>query len=403
MLKKTIMGLLFILIILSLQFNVFAFNHKLKKDWYNEAITGVKKEDVTSITIEDSGYDKSKLTTYWALDKDGLIAYLDGETDIVISIPEGNTLETGVDASGIFSFFVFNKETDYETGDDGIEIKGLEPPDEGYQINNYSKYISKLESINNLYLLNTYSTENFNNMFMGLKELTNLDLSSMHTQSATSMNAMFMGCEKLKQIDISSFDTSNVTSMDSMFKDCKKLENVNTAGLKTSQLESMARMFEDCDSLTSISLNQLDTSSVNDMTEIFNNCDNLQFVYLDKINTKEVRKCESMFYKCENLKYIDLIKFNTSCLNICRHMFCGCKSLEAIDLSSFKFNGNVDTEYMLLDMDKLKAIIISESMCDKIKETRLVGKWKNVQNNQIYDFSWDSKDKPIPGGYVKVN
>ena len=401
MFKKIIICLIFLISLLSLNNSIFAFNHKLRINWFSEEASGIKKEDVTSITIEDGGYDLNKIGTYWALDGYGLIAYVDGESDIVISIPENDTLETDVNASNLFSFFVFNEDPDYETSDNGVKIYGLNPPDEGYPVNTYSRYISKLESINNLYLLNTYCTENFDNMFMGLNELTEIDLSSMNTGFAKSMNNMFMGCEKLNKIDISSFDTTNVESMSGMFRDCKKLEQINIDTLKTHRVLNMSNMFQNCDNLKSINLNNISTGAVRDMSNMFYSCDNLQIINLDKIDTKEVRNMESMFYDCINLKFIDLSHFNTTGVNQCSLMFHNCRSLEALDLSTFNFIGNVKLNSMLSKLNNLNAIKISKYICDNIKDIDLQGEWINVETNTKYNFNNDKNKKPIAGLYTR--
>ena len=399
MLRKFLIVLFFIVCLL--QISAFAYTHKLRRDWFNDDLAGIKKEEVTSITFDDSGYDKSKLSRYWNLDQDGLIAYVDGDTDIVISIPEDDILEADLNASGMFSFFIFNAEPDYETGDDGEEIKGLDPPDEGYQVSTYSKYISKLESINNLYLLNTHTTQVFDYMFMGLKELEKIDLSSMNTSNAISMEGMFMGCEKFKNIDISSLDTTKVTSMKDMFRDCKNLLTINTKDIKTDNLENMHGMFCNCTSLVAINLNNLNTKTVTDMSSMFESCENLEIVYIDKLDTKELRKTESMFQSCKKLKFIDLSNFNSTGLNNARLMFVNCSSLETLNLSSFKLIGKVDTEFMLQDMKSLKSLSISDSIAEKIQSTRLTGDWKNVATNKIYSITYDLKDKLPAGNYIK--
>ena len=347
---------LFCLTVLSVFFmslNVYAFAHKLRSDWYDEDVAGTKKEKVTSITFSEETFDKLHAhRLYWELDKYGLVAYMDTDTDVVIAIPEGDTLETGFNANDIFAFYKIHyiDKEHYETGDNGVKIYGVQPDDGSIPVDDFTKYESDLESINNLYLLDTYPTENFDEFFMGLKNLSTIDVSNMKTSFAKSFARMFMGCENLKSINISNFNTDNIVDMSNMFK----------------------------------------------------NCTSLEYVFIDKLDTSEVRDTASMFDNCQKLKGVDISHFNTKSLNKCSGMFIDCASLEAVDLSNFNLTGNVDVENMLVGCDSLKAILISDSICQRFNNMRLEGKWKNVTTNVVYDFDNALNLKPTAGGYVKI-
>ena len=364
MIKKFVFYLtLTITSIFLLYSNAFAYIHKLNSNWYKEEVAGTKKQHITSITFENEAYNKNRGKVYWELDRDGLIAYMESDTEVVIAIPD----------------------------DGSIPVK-----------KEFSKYESDLEEINNLYLLNTYSTEHFDNFFMGLKNLVTVDVSSMNTQFAKTFHNMFMGCEKLKKVDISNFNTENVEDMSDMFRDCKSLTSIDIGNLKTDKLKNMSSMFENCQNLKTLNLNSFNTKNVEDMSNMFKNCTHLETLYIDKFNTSEVRKFESMFDNCMRLKYLDISNFNTKSASHCNQMFIDCQSLEALDLRGFTFNGNVETGSLLTDCDSLKAILISDSVAKRIDDLGLEGKWKNVTNNKIYDFSNLGSNKPIAGGYVKV-
>ena len=404
MLKK----FLFTVTVISVFFmtlNAFAFAHKLRSNWYDENIAGTKKENVTSITFENETFNTEHARRiYWKLDNDGLVAYMDSDTDVVIAIPEGNTLETSFNSQGLFSFYKEYEEDkeNYETGDNGRKIYGVKPDDGSYPVDDYSKYESDLEYINNLYLLNTYPTENFDGFFMGLKNLISVDVSNMNTPFAKSFARMFMGCEKLESIDISNFNTENVVDMSNMFRDCKKLTNINLGNLKTNKLEDMSGMFENCESLKTINLNGFTTSKVTNMSYLFKNCLNLESVFLDKINTKEVRNMSSMFDNCKKLKLLDISHFNTKSLNNCSGMFIDCASLYAVDLSRFNLTGNVNVENMLIGCDSLGAILISDSICKRFNTMRLDGKWQNIHTKKIYNFDNENFGELTAGGYIKI-
>ena len=399
---------LFCLTVLSVFFmslNVYAFAHKLRSDWYDEDVAGTKKEKVTSITFSEETFDKLHAhRLYWELDKYGLVAYMDTDTDVVIAIPEGDTLETGFNANDIFAFYKIHyiDKEHYETGDNGVKIYGVQPDDGSIPVDDFTKYESDLESINNLYLLDTYPTENFDEFFMGLKNLSTIDVSNMKTSFAKSFARMFMGCENLKSINISNFNTDNIVDMSNMFRDCKNLSNVKLPKIKEGNLENISGMFENCESIKSINLNNFNTKNITDMSNMFKNCTSLEYVFIDKLDTSEVRDTASMFDNCQKLKGVDISHFNTKSLNKCSGMFIDCASLEAVDLSNFNLTGNVDVENMLVGCDSLKAILISDSICQRFNNMRLEGKWKNVTTNVVYDFDNALNLKPTAGGYVKI-
>lgn len=406
MLKKFVFNLtLTIISIFLLYSNAFAYIHKLRSDWYDENIAGTEKQHVTSITFENETYNKNRGKIYWELDQDGLIAYMESDTEVVIAIPEDDTLETSFNSNNLFSFYVYNdlSKRDYETGDNGQKVYGVTPDDGSIPVKEeYSKYESDLEEINNLFLLNTYPTEHFDNFFMGLKNLVSVDVSSMNTQFAKTFHCMFMGCEKLKEINLNNFNVENVEDMSDMFRDCKSLVNVKLGNLKTNKLKNMSSMFENCHNLKTLNLNSFNTKNVEDMSYMFKNCSRLETLYIDKFDTSEVRNFESMFDNCRNLKFLDISNFNTKSAANYRQMFIDCHSLEALDLRGFTFTGNVETENLLTDCSSLKAVLISDYIAKKIYSLGFEGKWKNITTNKIYDFENATFEKPIAGGYVKV-
>ena len=57
-------------------------------------------------------------------------------------------------------------------------------------------------------------------MFLGCKNIINLNLLSFNTEYITNMCAMFRDCQNLSTLNLSSFNTINVKNMDSMFYGC---------------------------------------------------------------------------------------------------------------------------------------------------------------------------------------
>ena len=406
MIKKIIIIFLNIFICISFK-TVLTYanstNHILPNNWYREDVANLKKEKVTSITIENADINKTKLKTYWEIDKKGLFAYVD-DTDVFIVYPEGDMLFTDTDANRTFSFSTLKQFDDYETGDDNEIIYDVIPKSKEYdEYNKNSVYISDLEAIYNLDFLDVSRTRNFDGFFMGLSKIINIDLSNFQTKSATSFTQMFKGCENLKEIDLEFFDTKNVSDMSMMFEDCKSLKSIDTKNFKTDNLIDMIRMFKGCESLKYININHFDTSNVKNMNSIFMDCKNIENIYIDKIDTKKLSNVESMFKNCSMIKNINIDNLNLNGITECSFMFFNCNSLESINLSNLNLIGKTHCEYMLSDCLNLKKIYISKYIAEKIDRTRLTGEWKNIKTSIVYNFNdIPLKKIPIAGTYINT-
>ena len=84
-------------------------------------------------------------------------------------------------------------------------------------------------------------------------------------QQITSCQNMFDGLSNIIEIDISKLSTSSVTNMAKMFKSCTKLKKINLGNIDTSNVVTMREMFCHCESLTSIDVSKFKTSKVTDM------------------------------------------------------------------------------------------------------------------------------------------
>ena len=88
----------------------------------------------------------------------------------------------------------------------------------------------------------------------------------------TSCENMFQGLSNLKEIDLSGFDFSKVTSMKSMFQYCTGLKSIKFGNIDTSKVENMEMTFYQCTELLSIDLSKFDTSSVTSFQFMFYQC-----------------------------------------------------------------------------------------------------------------------------------
>ena len=130
-----------------------------------------------------------------------------------------------------------------------------------------------------------------------------------------SLYEMFRGLTNIIEVDLSKFDTSKLTNMIRIFYDCQKLKKIYFGNFKTKSVTNMRSLFKGCSSLISLDLSKFDTSN----------------------NTS----LHQWFYGCKSLKYIDLSNFNTSKVIEMGKMFNNCSSLIYLNLKSFKLKGSV--------------------------------------------------------------
>ena len=76
---------------------------------------------------------------------------------------------------------------------------------------------NKLQSINNLTMLDTSNVTNMRDFFCDLQAITTVDLSGFNTSNVTSMEGMFARMYNIETLDLSSFNTSAVTTFSNMF------------------------------------------------------------------------------------------------------------------------------------------------------------------------------------------
>jgi len=123
--------------------------------------------------------------------------------------------------------------------------------------------------------------EDCRNMFKGLENVTDIDLSACDTSDVTNIDSMFELCSALENVNLSGFDTSKVTNMAEMFCDCGNLKEVDISNFITSQVTDIHGMFYGCNSLKVVDLSSFDLTNVN-TNQLFDGCENLSMIYLPK-------------------------------------------------------------------------------------------------------------------------
>ena len=88
----------------------------------------------------------------------------------------------------------------------------------------YKKFNKKGEYFIILKFKNNLTSAKY--MFLGCKNIIDIDLSSFDTRNITSMCGMFQDCNNINSIDLSSFDTQKVNDMQCMLYNCTNLNNI---------------------------------------------------------------------------------------------------------------------------------------------------------------------------------
>ncbi len=114
-----------------------------------------------------------------------------------------------------------------------------------------------------------YMNENSANMFYGLSEIEDIDLSYFDTSKVTNMEGMFAYMSSLTSLDVSNFDTSNVTDMSNMFNAMSSLTSLDVSNFDTSKVTNMNNMFSEMLNLTTIYSNSFDISSLENSEGMF--------------------------------------------------------------------------------------------------------------------------------------
>lgn len=244
-------------------------------------------------------------------------------------------------------------------------------------------YCVNLQDIEGIRNLNTEKVTDMNDMFIGCKTLTSIDVSNFNTLNVTNMGSMFHSCSALNSIDVSNFDTQNVTDMSWMFSDCKALTSLDLSKFNTQNVAYMWGMFSGCEALTSLDVSKFNTEKAIVMNLMFANCEAMTSLDVSKFNTQNVTVMYGMFDQCHALTSLDLSKFNTEKVLYMRGMFAGNKALTSLDVSKFNTQNVIDTRWMFYGCESLTTIfcnsdwivgrlIIDNSMfanCTKLKGT----------------------------------
>ena len=95
-----------------------------------------------------------------------------------------------------------------------------------------------------------------------------------------AVGCMFLGCKDIIEMDFSHFNTSEINCFAGMFNGCTSLTSLNLSNFDTSQATSITYMFNKCLSLISLDLSNFNTEKVNDDDYFLDGCSSLKYLNL---------------------------------------------------------------------------------------------------------------------------
>jgi len=225
-------------------------------------------------------------------------------------------------------------------------------------------------------------------MFSGLSKVTKIKFNTKSkTTKNTNLEKIFNGCDLLESLDLSIFDTSLVTNMAYMFHGCYKMKSLNSLNFNTSLVEDMKSMFYGLGLLSYLDLSNFDTSLVTDMSNMFNGCYQLSSLNLSNFKTDLVNDINSMFSFCISLTSINLSNFNTFSVKNMSNLFNGCNSLKEIDLDSIVTNSVTDMSYMFNGCTSLTSLNLAKFSSSLVTNMEyMFGNCVNLKEINLLNF-----------------
>ena len=240
------------------------------------------------------------------------------------------------------------------------------------------------QDLNNVSIIFDKEIESCENMFNGLIDVLEIDLSNFDISLVTNMNSMFKECKNLKKITFGNINTSKVENMNQLFYYCTELTSINLSNLDTSSVSNMNSMFSHCESLLSIDVTNFNTKKVENMCDLFAHCYKLTSINVSNFNTSKVKNMQGMFYGYLKLASLDLSNFNTSLVTNIQGMFAYSNSLIFINLYPFKIRTDANINFTFDNIPSYTKICIND-----IKTQTLL----KVKNNNCSDICFKENIK----------
>ena len=297
------------------------------------------------------------------------------------------------------------------------------PPDEiliegnSYSLGEKNTIINLTNYENNITMKWNSSLTDCWNMFTGLSNLIEIDLTNFDFSKVTRMNSMFQNClnleyikfnnniekklivndmsymfdncRSLKNLDLSNLDTFNLIKMSQTFSNCWSLTSLNFNGFNTSLVTTFMGMFNNCSSLISLDLSSFNTSQVSFLNSMFYFCTSLTSINLSSFNTSNVLTMDKMFFECNKLKSLDLSNFDTSKTSYFSNLFYNCSELISLDISNFNTGNALLMEDMFFNCNNLQYINISNFK--RVNNAYIDNLFEKVPENITYCFNIENE------------
>ena len=217
--------------------------------------------------------------------------------------------------------------------------------------------------------INTSLVENMKCLFHGLTKIVSFDVANFDTSSVTNIEKLFCHCNSLKTIDVSNFNTSKVENMFDLFAYCYELTSLNISHFDTSKVINMQGMFYRLYNIVSLDVH-INTSNAKNMNNMFNDCRKLTSLDVSSFDTSSATLMKYMFYNCSKLKSIDISRFNTSNVENMKQLFAYCYNLTSIDVSNFDTSKVTSMVQMFHHCENLKSLNLSKFNTSKVEDLK---------------------------------
>ena len=223
-------------------------------------------------------------------------------------------------------------------------------------INNENEIINLPEGENIIRMVWEEQIENCHEMFNGLDNILEVDLSKFDSSKVVTMMDMFSDCTNVQSIIFDNIDTSSVENMMYLFGNCESLISLDLSRINTKSLKNMNNMFYCCKSLISLNLTNFNTSLVTSMSYLFSNCNSIRSLDLSSFQTSNVLFMMNMFEECHELIYLDISNFDTTNVMSINTFFVNCYKLSYINLSNINLENAVYGDYIFYNCTSLEFI-----------------------------------------------
>ena len=146
----------------------------------------------------------------------------------------------------------------------------------GEQISQSKSYY--LSETNNYINLTFNSLSSFTNMFSGLENIIEVNLSVIEENDLKYMMNTFYNCINLEKIVFGKVNMPQLTNLNSLFSGCSKLFSVNLANLEISRVTDMSRMFYQCKSIEELNLSNFILPQQIELYDMLQGCESLKYL-----------------------------------------------------------------------------------------------------------------------------